>query len=53
MSTKHTYIIEDWAGNTLFEGRTFRTFEDAWHFIWANVEDEEELEELYVVEVRT
>ena len=31
-----SFIIEDWAGNVLFDGRTFETFEDAWSFIYEN-----------------
>lgn len=34
------YIIQDWAGNILFNGKEFETFEDGWGFILENVEDE-------------
>jgi hypothetical protein len=27
------YIIQDWAGNVLFNGREFDSFEDGWDFI--------------------
>jgi hypothetical protein len=31
------FIIQDWAGNTLFKGKTFTSFEDGWDYIYANV----------------
>ena len=36
------YIIKDWAGNHLFRDEVFKTFEDGWEFIYANVEEETE-----------
>jgi len=27
------FIIKDWAGNTCFKGKRFKTFEDAWGYI--------------------
>lgn len=36
------YIIKDWAGNTLFKGKTFDTYEDGWNFIYENVKEEVE-----------
>lgn len=29
-----SFIIKDWAGNILFNGKRFKTFEDAWGFIY-------------------
>lgn len=34
------FIIKDWANNTLFEGREFSSFEDAWGFIYETFPDE-------------
>lgn len=28
------FIIKDWADNVCFKGKTFRSFEDAWGFIY-------------------
>ncbi len=28
------FIIQDWAGNECFQGSTFKTFEDAWEYIY-------------------
>lgn len=36
----HRYVIKDWAGNTLFNGERFDTFDDAWAYIYDNVDDE-------------
>ena len=33
------FIIEDWASNRMFPGKNFRTFEDAWAFIYENVDN--------------
>ena len=43
------FIIEDWAGNILFKGERFDTFDDAWAFIYENVDDEEFHQDLYVI----
>lgn len=29
-----TFVIQDWAGNELFNGQTFPGFEEAWGFIY-------------------
>ena len=42
------FVIEDWAGNVMFNGQRFATFEEAWAHIYANV-PEEDWEDLYVV----
>lgn len=44
------YIIKDWADNTLFKGKTFKTFEDAWGFIYETIKDETYYEDLFVEE---
>ncbi len=31
------YIIQDWAGNLLFNGREFKTFEDGWECVYEYV----------------
>lgn len=36
---KNKYIIEDWAGNHLFQDETFETFEIGWEFIYKNVDN--------------
>ncbi len=45
--------IIDWAGNTCFGGKTFKTFEDGWDFIFLNFKDyenpEEEYQEYFVI----
>ena len=35
----HTFIIQDWAGNRMFPDDAFETFEDAWEFIYENVDN--------------
>ena len=30
------WIIKDWTGRVLFDGKTFETFEDGWGFIYEN-----------------
>jgi len=36
------FIIKDWADNVMFKGKTFKDFDDAWGYIYENVDDEEE-----------
>jgi len=36
-----TFIIQDWAGNRMFPEETFETYEDAWEFIYDNVDNSE------------
>lgn len=52
------FIIKDWTGNVLLNGRTFATFEDAWDYIFGDLTDalgltEEDYSEYYVEEKRT
>jgi len=35
------YEIIDWAGNRMFIGKTFDTFEDGWNYIYENVDNSE------------
>jgi hypothetical protein len=32
------YVIEDWAGNTCFGGKTFESFNEAWGFLYEKFE---------------
>ena len=49
------WIIEDWAGNHLFQDKVFDSFEDGWDFIYQNIEEETEddgtYDDYYVVEL--
>jgi len=36
------YVITDWAGNRLFPNIEFTDFDEAWLFIYENVEEETE-----------
>lgn len=47
------YIIKDWADNHLFQNKEFKSFEDAWEFLYETFEkesdeDEEFLSDYYV-----
>lgn len=35
------WIIQDWAGNVCFHAREFESFDDAWDFLFATVEEED------------
>lgn len=43
------FVIQDWAGNMLFDGKTFESFEDGWEFIYNQFPDEEDLSDYYVL----
>lgn len=45
------FIIEDWAGNVLFNGKEFDSFEDGWEFLFKRFPDEEDFSD-YFVEVK-
>lgn len=46
------FHIKDWAGNILFNGQTFDTFEDGWDFIFEQDHlEEDDYQELYVLEI--
>jgi len=45
------YIIKDWADNTCFKGIKFNSFEEAWGYIYEHVNNEEDYQEYFVVEV--
>lgn len=40
--------VFDWAGNRLFPDKTWKSFEDAWDFIFGRFDDERDYEDLYV-----
>jgi len=43
------YYIKDWAGNIMFENKTFKTSEDAFDFLSQEFPEEDDyLEEYYV-----
>lgn len=46
-----TYIIKDWAGNIMFNGQTFSSFEDAWSFIFETFPEEENFDDYSVEEM--
>lgn len=46
------FIIIDWAGNVLFNGREFDSFEDTWGHIYEH-RPEEDWQDLYVVPAKT
>tara|TARA_R100001132_G_C3216409_1_gene56974 strand:- start:26 stop:223 length:198 start_codon:yes stop_codon:yes gene_type:complete len=41
--------IEDWAGNCPFGDVDFKTFQEGWSFIHEKIEDDELLDEYFVV----
>lgn len=44
------YIIVDWMNNTMFNGQTFDDFEDAWEFIYQNIEDNDnDYDDVFVI----
>ena len=45
------YIIKDWAYNTMFNGKEFDTFDEAWSHIMINDQDEE-LDDYQVIEIK-
>lgn len=48
MSKKNTrYVIQDWAGNLMFGGKTFKSFDDAWSFIYDQFRDRQDAEEIF------
>lgn len=55
MKRKIRWIIQDWAGNVCFKGKSFTSSEDAWGFIREKFdhlpehEFDEEMGEYYVV----
>lgn len=56
------YVIQDWAGNvldfkvvfkipSLAVPMKFKTFDDAWDWVYTNITDETEYENLYVEKI--
>lgn len=41
------FIIEDWAGNRLYQNRRFESFEAAWDYVYLHFEPENEDEAKY------
>ena len=46
------FIIKDWCGNILFNYKVFKTFDDAWEFLYEFFPDEENFDDYYVDEVK-
>lgn len=54
------FQIQDWAGNVLFDGKTFDTFDDGWAHIYKEIpdsmsdthEDQSFYDDYYVVEIK-
>lgn len=44
------YLIQDWAGNVLFQGKEFDSFEDAWGFIYEQFPNDEEFDDYFVIQ---
>jgi len=45
------FIIEDWAGNVMFNGKEFETFDDGWCYISEHIVDEDNAyDDVFVVE---
>lgn len=43
------YIIQDWAGNHLFKDKTFNSFDDGFAFLQETFEDDNDIQEYFVV----
>lgn len=48
---KNKFIIKDWTGNIMFNGKTFKTFDDAWDYLFSRFDNDEDLEEFFVEKV--
>lgn len=42
------FIIRDWANNICFNNKTFKTFDDAWEYIYSVVDCEDDYQEYFV-----
>ena len=49
---KTIYIITDWTGSVLFDGKEFNTFDEAWEFIYSASPDERDWDEYFVEEMK-
>ena len=47
------YYIKDWAGNRIFENKTFKNSEDAFDFLLHKFPEDDDLEEYYVVNFKS
>lgn len=46
------FKIEDWAGNTMFNGKEFETFDDGWCFIYEHIVDKDNAyDDVFVIAV--
>ncbi len=45
------FVIEDWYGNRKFLDKTFAAFNDAHDFLCQQFDDEESLQEFYIIQV--
>lgn len=50
------FVIKDWMNNTCFKGKTFKTFEDAWEYIYIKdpmpeIEDAHWFDDYFVEEI--
>lgn len=43
------YIIVDWANNICFNGQTFKSFDDAWDFLFETFPDDDQALDDYLV----
>lgn len=46
------WIIKDWAGNTCFYGKTFKSFDDAEEYLCINLDDYDEDRQEYEIEIK-
>lgn len=55
LKAQNYFIIQDWMSNHLFTDKTFDSFDEAWSYIYENVEEEYEgdgtYEDYYAIEV--
>lgn len=52
MSKKEEFIIVDWIGNIMFDGKTFDTFDDGWCYIYEYIEDKDDAYDDVFVELK-
>ena len=49
-SKKRKFIVKDWTGREMDFG-TFRTFDDAWDYLYKKFKDDDDLQEYFVEQV--
>lgn len=51
------FIIQDWAGNVMFNCRQFDSFEDGWEYIYEHIpvesDDDRTYDDIFVVPIDT